>query len=238
MAKTTMSNNTSRPQQAAGQAGRRPSAHAPRSPRRVVDSRGSSARCGSRWARSRGLPRRAHPVHQRGHRGRRHRCRLHRPSRPHLVEPRQLRSRSARPVKGASRSWTRKWYVINTYSGHENKARANLEHRIQSMNQVSYFEDIVVPTEQVIETKGGEKVQVEKRIFPGYILVKMVLTDDSWSLVKNTPGVTGFVGLGQQADPAEPRRGRPHPPHLHRREAQGQGRVLGGRPGAGDRAAR
>jgi len=87
-----------------------------------------------------------------------------------------------------------KWYVINTYSGHENKARANLEHRIQSMNQVPNFEDIVVPTEQVIETKGGEKVQVEKRIFPGYILVKMVLTDDSWSLVKNTPGVTGFVG--------------------------------------------
>ncbi|MCJ7796257.1 MAG: transcription termination/antitermination protein NusG, partial [Thermoleophilia bacterium] len=78
------------------------------------------------------------------------------------------------------------WYVINTYSGHENKARANLEHRIQSMNQVPYFEDIVVPTEQVIETKGGEKVQVEKRIFPGYILVKMTLTDDSWSLVKNT----------------------------------------------------
>jgi transcriptional antiterminator NusG len=87
-----------------------------------------------------------------------------------------------------------KWYVINTYSGHENKARANLEHRIQSMNQVPYFEDIVVPTEQVIETKGGEKVQIEKRIFPGYILVKMILTDDSWSLVKNTPGVTGFVG--------------------------------------------
>ena len=81
-----------------------------------------------------------------------------------------------------------KWYVINTYSGHENKARANLEHRILSMNQAEYFEEIVVPTEQVVETKGGEKVQVEKRIFPGYLLVKMILTDDSWSLVKNTPG--------------------------------------------------
>ena len=87
-----------------------------------------------------------------------------------------------------------KWYVINTYSGHENKARTNLEHRIQSMNQAQYFKDIVVPTEQVVETKGGEKVQLEKRIFPGYLLVKMILTDDSWSLVKNTPGVTGFVG--------------------------------------------
>ncbi len=97
-----------------------------------------------------------------------------------------------------------KWYVINTYSGHENKARANLEHRIQSMNQVDAFEDIVVPTEQVVETKGGEKVQVEKRIFPGYILVKMILTDDSWSLVKNTPGVTGFVGSGSAPTPLSP----------------------------------
>ena len=81
------------------------------------------------------------------------------------------------------------WYVINTYSGHENKARTNLEHRIQSMaRRTPYFKEIVVPTEQVVETKGGEKVQVEKRIFPGYLLVKMILTDDSWSLVKNTPG--------------------------------------------------
>jgi transcriptional antiterminator NusG len=94
-----------------------------------------------------------------------------------------------------------RWYVINTYSGHENKARANLEHRIQSMNQVTAFEEIVVPTEHVIETKGGEKVQVEKRIFPGYILVKMELSDESWSLVKNTPGVTGFVGSGNKPTP-------------------------------------
>jgi transcription termination/antitermination protein NusG len=93
------------------------------------------------------------------------------------------------------------WYVINTYSGHENKARANLEHRIQSMNQVSSFMDIVVPTEVVIETKAGEKIQVEKRIFPGYILVKMILSDDSWSLVKNTPGVTGFVGSENKPTP-------------------------------------
>lgn len=94
-----------------------------------------------------------------------------------------------------------KWYVINTYSGHENKARANLLHRIQSLNQTEYFFDIVVPTERVIETKGGEKVQVEKRIFPGYILVKMILTDESWSLVKNTPGVTGFVGSENKPTP-------------------------------------
>ena len=97
-----------------------------------------------------------------------------------------------------------KWYVINTYSGHENKARANLEHRIQSMGLVDYFEDIVVPTEQIVETKGGEKVQIEKRIFPGYVLVKMNLTDDSWSLVKNTPGVTGFVGAENKPTPLSP----------------------------------
>ncbi len=107
-------------------------------------------------------------------------------------------------ASGAVASIDAKWYVINTYSGHENKARANLEHRIQSMNQVQHFEEIVVPTEQVVETKGGEKVQLEKRIFPGYLLVKMILTDDSWSLVKNTPGVTGFVGSENKPTPLMP----------------------------------
>ncbi len=97
-----------------------------------------------------------------------------------------------------------KWFVINTYSGHENKARANLKHRIQSMGQSEYFRDIVVPTEVVIETKGGEKVQVERRIFPGYVLVNMILTDESWSLVKNTPGVTGFVGSESKPTPLSP----------------------------------
>jgi len=86
------------------------------------------------------------------------------------------------------------WYVVNTYSGHENKVRANLEHRRQSMHQEDRIHQIVVPTEQVVETKDGEKVTSERRVFPGYVLVQMELTDDTWSLVKNTPGVTGFVG--------------------------------------------
>ncbi len=86
------------------------------------------------------------------------------------------------------------WYVINTYSGHENKVKANLEHRIVSMNQAPRFRRVVVPTEQVIETKDGQKVQTEKRVLPGYVLVNMEMTDDAWNLVKNTPGVTGFVG--------------------------------------------
>jgi transcriptional antiterminator NusG len=90
------------------------------------------------------------------------------------------------------------WYVINTYSGHENKVKANLEHRIVSMNQATRFRRVVVPTEQVIETKDGQKVQIEKRVLPGYVLVNMDLDDDAWSLVKNTPGVTGFVGSGSK----------------------------------------
>ena len=87
-----------------------------------------------------------------------------------------------------------RWYVVNTYSGHENKVKANLEHRRQSMHQEERIHQIVVPTEQIVETKDGEKVTTERRVFPGYVLVQMELTDDTWSLVKNTPGVTGFVG--------------------------------------------
>ena len=126
-----------------------------------------------------------------------------------------------------------KWYVINTYSGHENKARTNLEHRIQSMNQAPYFEEIVVPTEQVVETKGGEKVQVEKRIFPGYLLVKMILTDDSWSLVKNTPGVTGFVGSENKPTPLMPSEVDRilHTTTVEKPKAKAE--FVGGRPGAG-----
>ena len=72
------------------------------------------------------------------------------------------------------------WYVINTYSGHENKVKTNLEHRIVSMNQSPRFRRVVVPTEQVIETKDGQKVQTEKRVLPGYVLVNMDLSDEAW----------------------------------------------------------
>ena len=93
------------------------------------------------------------------------------------------------------------WYVINTYSGHENKVKTNLEHRIDSMNQQTRFRRVVVPTEQVVETKDGQKVQAEKRVLPGYVLVNMDLNDDAWTVVKNTPGVTGFVGAGSKPVP-------------------------------------
>lgn len=94
-----------------------------------------------------------------------------------------------------------RWYVINTYSGHENKVKANLEHRIVSMNQAPRFRRVVVPTEQVMETKDGQKVQTEKRVLPGYVLVNMDMSDEAWTVVKNTPGVTGFVGSGAKPVP-------------------------------------
>ena len=87
-----------------------------------------------------------------------------------------------------------RWYVINTYSGHENKVKHNLEHRVETMGARQRVRQVVVPTEQVTELKDGQRVPVEKRTMPGYVLVNMEMTDDAWSLVKNTPGVTGFVG--------------------------------------------
>ena len=94
-----------------------------------------------------------------------------------------------------------RWYVVNTYSGHENKVKANLEHRVKSMNQEMTVRRVVVPTESVVETKDGQKVQAEKRVLPGYVLVNMDLTDEAWTLVKNTPGVTGFVGAQNKPVP-------------------------------------
>ena len=93
------------------------------------------------------------------------------------------------------------WYVVNTYSGHENKVKANLEHRIVSMGQQPRFRRVVVPTEQRIETKDGQRVQTEQRVLPGYVLVNMDMTDEAWTVVKNTPGVTGFVGAGNKPLP-------------------------------------
>ncbi len=87
-----------------------------------------------------------------------------------------------------------RWYVINTYSGHENKVKHNLEHRVETMSQKGHVRQVVVPTEQVSELKDGQRVSIEKRTMPGYVLVNMEMTDDAWNLVKNTPGVTGFVG--------------------------------------------
>ena len=94
-----------------------------------------------------------------------------------------------------------RWYVVNTYSGHENKVKQNLEHRVVSLNQKRAVRQVVVPTETVTEMKDNQKVSVEKRTMPGYVLVNMELNDDSWQLVKGTPGVTGFVGASNEPVP-------------------------------------
>src|SRR5690242_1438847 len=94
-----------------------------------------------------------------------------------------------------------RWYAVNTYSGHENKVKQNLEHRVVSLGQQTSVRQIVIPTENVSEMKDGQKVQIERRTMPGYVLVNMDLNEDSWTLVKGTPGVTGFVGAKQKPVP-------------------------------------
>ena len=95
----------------------------------------------------------------------------------------------------------RRWYVIHTYSGYENKVKANLEHRIQSMDMGDKIYQVLVPTEEEIEIKNGKRQAVERKVFPGYVLVEMNMGDDSWYVVRNTPGVTSFVGSGNKPTP-------------------------------------
>ena len=93
------------------------------------------------------------------------------------------------------------WYVIHTYSGYENKVKTNLEHRVTSMDMADKIFRVVVPTEEEVEIKNGQRRTVQRKIFPGYVLVEMVLEDDSWYVVRNTPGVTSFVGSGTTPTP-------------------------------------
>jgi len=93
------------------------------------------------------------------------------------------------------------WYVVHSYAGYENRVRTNLESRTQSLNMEDYIFQIEVPTHEVIEIKGGKRQQVQEKVLPGYILVRMDLTDESWAAVRNTPGVTGFVGLSSKPSP-------------------------------------
>ena len=93
------------------------------------------------------------------------------------------------------------WFVIHTYSGYENKVKANLEHRIASMDVADKIFQVVVPTEEEIEIKNGQRRTVQKKVFPGYVLVQMMLSDESWYVVRNTPGVTSFVGSGNKPIP-------------------------------------
>ena len=93
------------------------------------------------------------------------------------------------------------WYVVHSYAGYENRVKTNLESRITSLNMEDYIFQIEVPTHQVTEVKSGKKQTVNEKVLPGYILVRMDLTDESWAVVRNTPGVTGFVGLSSKPSP-------------------------------------
>jgi len=95
------------------------------------------------------------------------------------------------------------WYVVHSYAGYENRVKTNLESRIQSLNMEDYIFQIEVPVHQVTEIKGGKRQQVSEKVLPGYILVRMDLTDESWAVVRNTPGVTGFVGLSSRPSPLQ-----------------------------------
>lgn len=93
------------------------------------------------------------------------------------------------------------WYVIHTYSGYENKVKKNLEQRVSTLDMADKIFEIVVPTEEEIEIRNGQRHTVQRKVFPGYVLVKMVMSDDSWYVVRNTPGVTSFVGMGNKPTP-------------------------------------
>src|SRR3954470_14346100 len=96
------------------------------------------------------------------------------------------------------------WFVIHSYSGMENKVKKNIEHRAESMGMSDRILHVVVPTETEIEIRKGARKEVERRVFPGYILVNMIMDEDSWYVVRNTPGVTGFVGMGNDPTPLRP----------------------------------
>ncbi len=98
----------------------------------------------------------------------------------------------------------RLWYIIHTYSGYENKVKKNLEHRILTLDMSEHIFRVEVPTVEEIEIKGGQRHPVQRKIFPGYVLVEMVMDERSWHVVRNTPGVTGFVGIGNKPTPLPP----------------------------------
>jgi transcriptional antiterminator NusG len=97
----------------------------------------------------------------------------------------------------------RRWYVIHTYSGYENKVKQNLMHRIETMEMQDQIFRVIVPTEEEIEIKNGQRRTVHKKVFPGYVLVQMRMNDNSWYVVRNTPGVTSFVGHGNRPTPLD-----------------------------------
>ncbi|MCX6034433.1 MAG: transcription termination/antitermination protein NusG [Chloroflexi bacterium] len=124
---------------------------------------------------------------------------------PVLSEPEAVRHEASAPGEDTeSIPEGPAWYVIHCYSGYENKVRHNLEQRIETMGMKDKVFDVVVPTQEEIEVRDGKRRTVERHIFPGYVLVNMALSEESWFVVRNTPGVTGFVGMGNLPTPLRP----------------------------------
>jgi transcription termination/antitermination protein NusG len=122
-----------------------------------------------------------------------------------LSTPKKPAEKSPEQFSGdEAMSSERSWYVVHCYSGYENKVRHNLEQRIETMGMKGKIFDVVIPTQEEIEVKDGKRRTVERHVFPGYVLVNMVMTEESWYVVRNTPGVTGFVGSGNTPTPLRP----------------------------------
>jgi len=131
------------------------------------------------------------------------------PMPPEQPKPADSGDASATPASSPEQtseiaSEERAWYVIHCYSGYENKVRYNLEQRIETMGMKDRIYDVVIPTQEEIEVKDGKRRTVERHVFPGYVLVNMVLSEESWYVVRNTPGVTGFVGMGNNPTALRP----------------------------------
>jgi len=123
---------------------------------------------------------------------------------PESIESENDYSSSVADSQSEENNDGRAWYVVHCYSGYENKVQHNLEQRIESMDMKDKIFDVVIPTEEEIEVREGKRRTIERRVFPGYILVNMIMTESSWFVVRNTPGVTGFVGMGNTPTPLRP----------------------------------
>ena len=120
---------------------------------------------------------------------------------PEAVDEEEAEVDPVEEMRAALRRAPGEWYVVHSYAGYENKVKANLETRIQTLDVEDYIFQVEVPTEEVTEIKNGQRKQVQRKVLPGYILVRMDLNDQSWGAVRNTPGVTGFVGATSKPSP-------------------------------------
>ncbi len=118
-----------------------------------------------------------------------------------MCEEKETKALNIEELEGLRGDGEAKWYVVHTYSGHENKVKINIEKLVESRGMQNLVLDVVVPTEDVVEIKNGQRKIKTKKMFPGYVLVKMIVTNESWYLVRNTQGVTGFVGHGSDPVP-------------------------------------